>query len=232
MSYSKVTQKVFDDWAGNGRAEGMERGHTTRALQALEKIPLVAGDRLLDLGCGNGWATRWLLGRAGAGSLATGVDVAEAMLARARSQSSGLEGITFAAAAFDDLPWPVSSFDHAFSMEALYYAPDLPAALRSIARVLRPGGTLTSCIDFFEENPYSAHWPAMLDVEMKRLSESGWRSAFEEAGFCVEACFRCYDPRPADPQSSEEEQRETVDFRQNIGSLAIRGRVATPASNS
>ncbi len=225
MSYSKDTQQVFDDWAQNGRAEGMERGHKTRAISALEKIPLAAGDRLLDLGCGNGWATRWLLAAAGEGAQATGIDVADAMLSRARSQSTGLPGIRFASAAFDDLPWPDAVFDHAFSMEALYYAPDLDAALRSVARVLRPGGTLTSCIDFFEENPYSAGWPAMLDVEMKRLSQPGWCAAFEQAGLVVDACFRCYDPRPAAPSEGPQEQRETLDFRQNIGSLAIRGRV-------
>jgi len=232
MTYSKATQQVFDDWAQNGRAEGMERGHKTRALQALEQIPLVAGDRLLDLGCGNGWATRWLLSAAGQGSQAIGIDVADAMLVRARGQSTGLSGIDFTSAAFDELPWPDASFDHAFSMEALYYAPDLGAALRSIARVLRPGGTLTSCIDFFEENPYSAGWPAMLDVEMKRLSQGGWCAAFEQAGLIVDACFRCYDPRPADPSVGVEEQRETLDFRQNIGSLAIRGRVPVCAETT
>jgi ubiquinone/menaquinone biosynthesis C-methylase UbiE len=232
MSYSKDTQQVFEDWASSGRAEGMERGHKNRALQALEQMPIEAGDRLLDLGCGNGWATRWLLSRAGGGSRATGIDVAPSMLARADRQSAGLRGINFTSAAFDDLPWPDASFDHAFSMEALYYAPDLPAALRSVARVLRPGGTLTSCIDFFEENPYSAGWPAMLNVTMLRLSVADWCAAFVEAGFVVDACFRCNDPRPADPTASEQEQRETTDFRQNIGSLAIRGRVpiATPSA--
>jgi ubiquinone/menaquinone biosynthesis C-methylase UbiE len=225
VSYSKDTQQVFDDWARRGRAEGMERGHKTRAIQALEKMPIAGGDRLLDLGCGNGWATRWLIERAGEGGSASGIDVAAEMLERARSQSEGIPGITFVAAAFDDLPWAGPSFDHAFSMEALYYAPDLGAALRSVAAVLRRGGTLTSCIDFFEENPYSASWPAMLDIEMKRLSERGWVEAFEAAGLRVEACFRCYDPRPAEPAASEQEQRETLDFRRNIGSLAIRGRV-------
>lgn len=232
MSYSKDTQQVFEDWATNGRAEGMERGHKTRALQALEQIPLATGDRVLDLGCGNGWATRWLLARAGDGSRATGIDVAPAMLARAARQSEGLSGINFTSAAFDELPWPDASFDHAFSMEALYYAPDLPAALRSVARVLRPGGTLTSCIDFFEENPYSAGWPAMLNVTMLRLSVADWCAAFGSAGFVVDACFRCYDPRPADPAASEQEQRETTDFRQNIGSLAIRGRVPIAAPSA
>ena len=224
MSYSKETQQLFDKWALSGRAEGMERGHWNRALQALEAMPIEEGDRLLDLGCGNGWATRWLRERAGTDGRVSGTDVAPAMLERARTQSAAIPGIDFVEAAFDELPWPQHSFDHAFSMEALYYAPDVVAALRSIRRVLRPGGTLTMCIDFFEENPYSAPWPALLDIEMKRLSEEDWAAAFEQAGFVVEARFRCFDSRPVDPELSAEEQREILDFRQQIGSLTVRGR--------
>ena len=224
MSYSKDTQQLFDDWATSGRAEGMERGHWTRALQALQNMPISEGDRLLDLGCGNGWATRWLLERSGLGGSAIGIDVADSMLQRARSQSVELSNIEFVNAAFDELPWPDHSFDHAFSMEAIYYAPDVAQALRSIARVLRPGGTFTMCIDFFEENPYSASWPTRLSIEMKRLSESGWVKAFEDAGLRVEDHFRCLDDRPAESTATPEQQQETLDFRQNIGSLAVRGR--------
>jgi arsenite methyltransferase len=223
VSYSKDTQQLFDDWALSGRAEGMERGHWTRALQALQSMPISEGDKLLDLGCGNGWATRWLLERSGSGGSAIGIDVADSMLERARSQSAELLGIDFVNAAFDDLPWPDHSFDHAFSMEAIYYAPSVAQALRSIRRVLRPGGTFTMCIDFFEENPYSASWPTRLSIEMKRLSESGWVKAFEEAGLTVEDHFRCLDDRPAEPTASPEQRKETLDFRQNIGSLAVRG---------
>ena len=52
------TARLFDQWALNGRAEGMERGHEARAIQALEAMPIKLDDKLLDLGCGNGWARR------------------------------------------------------------------------------------------------------------------------------------------------------------------------------
>ena len=225
MTYIKKTQQLFEHWAENGRAEGMERGHSTRAAVALERIPLKDGDRVLDLGCGNGWATRWLRAQLGPSGTAVGTDVADAMLARAETQSANLKGVSFRNAAFEELPWEDNTFDHAFSMEAIYYAPDVPAALRSIRRVLRPGGTFTICIDFFEENPYSAPWPEMLDIEMKRLSQEGWVKAFKQAGFVVDEAFRCFDPRPVEDDLPEWEREERVDFRTNIGSLAVRGRV-------
>ena len=225
MSYSKATRALFDDWAGRGRAEGMERGHRVRAEQALQCIPIAAGDRLLDLGCGNGWGARWMRAAAGPSGSAVGIDVASEMLDRARSQSEGIGGLEFERAAFDELPWDDDSFDHAFSMEALYYAPDIGSALSSVSRVLRPGGTLTMCIDFYEENPYSAPWPAQLGVSMHRLSEVQWKAAFEAAGFRVVACFRCLDPRPADPELPEDERAEVEDFRRRIGSLGLRASV-------
>jgi len=225
MSYSKATEALFDDWAQRGRAEGMERGHRVRAEQALSAIPISLADRLLDLGCGNGWAARWMRSAAGDGGTVVGIDVAREMLERARAQSDGIEGLSFERAAFDQLPWGDDSFDHAFSMEALYYAPEIDAALRSVARVIRPGGTLTMCIDFYEENPYSAPWPTMLGISMHRLSVAGWEAAFESAGFRVESCFRCLDPRPVDPELPEDERAEVEDFRQHIGSLALRASV-------
>ena len=48
--------------------------------------------------------------------------------------------------------------------------------------------------------------------------------AFEDAGLSVEDHFRCLDDRPAESTSTPEQQQETLDFRQNIGSLAVRGR--------
>ena len=69
---------LFDDWARRGRAEGMERGHLPRARTALESVAVQPSERVLDLGCGNGWATRLLRARAAS---ACGVDAAAEMIA-------------------------------------------------------------------------------------------------------------------------------------------------------
>lgn len=226
MAYHRDTEDLFDDWAARGRGEGMERTHSFAGLQALRQIPIQPGQRLLDLGCGNGWATRWLRAQAGEGGEAVGVDVAALMLDRARAASVGIDGLAFERSAFDALPFAGHSFDHAFSMEALYYAVALDPALLSIARVLKPGGTLTVCVDYFEENPYSAPWPERVGVPMIRLSQAGWCGAFEAAGFAVQACFRCLDSRPIGPSCPADERAARHDFATRIGTLAIRGAVA------
>jgi len=219
---STDTAKLFDQWALSGRAEGMERGHEARAIQALEAMPIKLDDKLLDLGCGNGWASRWLRARTGRFGFVAGVDASEEMVRLAKQVSSARNSVQFRQARFEELPWSDGFFDHAFSMEALYYALDLPVALRSVARVLRPGGTLTVCIDFFEENPHCHGWQPMMGVPMTLLSEAKWRETLELTGFVVEESFRCYDPRPVDESKSDEERAAEEHFRKEVGSLALR----------
>lgn len=213
-----ATAELFSTWAETGRAEGMERGHFVRAVQALEAMEVRAGDRCLDLGCGNGWATRWMAERAGS---AHGIDASPAMVERARSVER--EAVTFEVRSFTELPWP-GRFDHAFSMEALYYAADLDAALRAIAVALAPGGQLTVVTDFYAENPHCHDWPERMGIPMNLLSEAGWAAALERAGLAVEACWRCLDPRPVDGDKDPRERSAEQDFRRNVGALALRGR--------
>ena len=220
------TSRLFDTWALNGRAEGMEAGHEPRAIQAIDAIPLAAGETAIDLGCGNGWATRALADRLQPGGSAIGIDIAPAMVERAQAASAGRDDVRFVCASFEAMPFDDGSVDHAFSMEALYYALDLHEALLGIRRVLRPGGTLTLATDFFLENPYSHGWPEMMGIPMELLGEAGWRQAMERAGFHVEQSFRCYDPRPVDP--SREDAADVEHFRREIGALAVRAR-ALPA---
>ena len=215
------TIELFDDWARRGRAERMEAGHRPRAQAALDAIPLKPGQRVLDLGCGNGWATRWLRGQAGPGGSAVGVDAASLMVEQARGQSQGVEGVAFDVALFETLPWGDAEFDHAFSFEALYYAHDLPLALREIRRVLKPSGTLTIGTDFYQENPHCHDWPDTMQIPMQLLAEQGWIGALEAAGFRVGKTFRCLDPRPVDPEWPSEKQARERQFRAEIGSLAL-----------
>jgi SAM-dependent methyltransferase len=217
-----TTEGLFDDWARRGRAEGMERGHGARAGQALDAMPILLGEKILDLGCGNGWASRRLSTRTGRFGFVAGVDLSSEMIALAK-QGGKRYGLQFRQAPFEELPWSDGFFHHAFSMEALYYADDLAVALESIARVVRYDGTLTVCVDFYEENPHCHDWPAMMGIPMTLRSEAEWASALEEAGFTVDRSWRCYDPRPVDPEKSEDERAAEEHFRREVGSLAVRG---------
>jgi SAM-dependent methyltransferase len=96
-----------------------------------------AGDRALDLGCGEGQFTG-ALERAGAHPV--GVEVAEAALRRARARHPGLE---FELAPIDaPLPFVDGRFDLVWSSEVIEHVGDTARWLSEVRRVLAPSGRL------------------------------------------------------------------------------------------
>ena len=97
-----------------------------------------AGLRVLDIGCGQGVdLVEFALG----GARVTGLDLTprHVELARAHLAALGLEG-EVAQGDAEDMPFEDASFDRVSSMGVLHHTPDMPAALREVRRVLRPGG--------------------------------------------------------------------------------------------
>ena len=200
MGHDKIATK-FDEWARVGRDAGMEAGHGDVVGQVLAQLEIRPGEQILDLGCGNGWATR-LLAQAAPGAGAVGVDVSPAMVARAEELHSFTIRARYEVATFEDLGLPDESFTRAFSMEALYYAVDLDRALSEIQRVLKPGGVVDVIIDFYGERTGVEDWPEIMDLSMNRLTTDEWRSAFQRAGFGDVRTERVIDSRgPGDETS-------------------------------
>jgi len=48
----------FNEWARAGKGESMERGHRPVGEQAIARMRVEPNSRVLDVGCGSGWATR------------------------------------------------------------------------------------------------------------------------------------------------------------------------------
>jgi len=175
-------REEFDAWAAEGRDRGMEDRHWHTAKQALARMPVEDGDTVLDLGTGSGYATRALRAR-GVGR-AYGLDGAPEMVRNARSYTDD-SAIGFVVGDFGALPFATDGVDHAFSMEAFYYADDPVETLRELRRVLRPGGTFYCAVDYFRENTYSHDWQDDIEVDMTLWSKREYREAFREAGFFV-----------------------------------------------
>lgn len=93
---------------------------------------------VLDLACGTGDFGGEVL-RAFPACRVEGVDFSEEMIARARRKQPGIHYQTGDAAA---LPFPDGIFDGATLGWGLRNFTDRPAALKEIARVLKPGGRL------------------------------------------------------------------------------------------
>lgn len=98
----------------------------------LEWLGAQPGERILDLGCGDGQLTQRI---AAIGAKVQGVDASAEMAASARAR-----GIAADIASAEFLPYADKSFDAVFSNAALHWVRDQDAMMRQVHRVLRPGG--------------------------------------------------------------------------------------------
>jgi SAM-dependent methyltransferase len=90
------------------------------------------GERILDLGCGDGQLSARI---AATGALVTGVDASPQMVEAARAR-----GLTVDQAPAEHLPYPDAVFDAVFSNAALHWVRGQNEMIQQVHRVLRPGG--------------------------------------------------------------------------------------------
>jgi arsenite methyltransferase len=99
----------------------MERGHARIAETIWERMELSAADRILDLGCGEGWACRILAQRARQGCLILGVDISDEMIRLAREKSHAFSNVTYLRSRAEEIPRLSDYFTRIVSIEAFYY---------------------------------------------------------------------------------------------------------------
>jgi ubiquinone/menaquinone biosynthesis C-methylase UbiE len=99
---------------------------------ALEWLDAQGGERILDLGCGDGQLT---LRIAAVGADVQGADASLRMVEAAR-----LRGVTADVASAESLPYADGAFDAVFSNAALHWVRHQDAMLTQVHRVLRSGG--------------------------------------------------------------------------------------------
>ncbi len=219
-------RREFDQWAERGRDREIAGRHWNTAKHVLARMPIEAGDRVLDLGTGSGYAAR-TLGSLGA-DLAVGIDGSPAMARNARSYTDD-DRIGFVVGVFDHLPFADDSFDHCFSMEAFYYAGDPHRTLAELRRVLRSGGTFHCAVDYYEENVYAHDWQENIDVEMTLWSAAEYRDAFRDAGFSVATQDNVPDREIEIPPAEEfpidgyDNREEMIERYRELGTLVTVG---------
>jgi trans-aconitate methyltransferase len=124
---SGMTAQIWDSesYANNARFVA-ELG-----APVLELLAPRPGERILDLGCGDGVLTRQIVDR---GCRVVGVDSSAALVAAARMR--GLEVVEVSAAAMDF----DAEFDAVFSNAALHWMKDADAVIKRVARACKPQG--------------------------------------------------------------------------------------------
>lgn len=103
-----------------------------------------AGERVVDVGCGAGIDSLIAAKMVGAAGRVIGVDMTPAMLAKARRSAAAtrLSNVEFLEGYAEALPIPDGWADVVISNGVLNLMPDKAAALKEMARVLKPDGRL------------------------------------------------------------------------------------------
>ncbi len=127
--------RVANEW------EEIRSGYFTATMRdtAIERAQLPPGAVVADVGTGAGFVIDGLLPLA---SRIVGFDASPEMLAVARNKFADMEQVSFREAEGAALPAAAESFDAVFANMYLHHAPDPAAAIREMARLLKPGGKL------------------------------------------------------------------------------------------
>jgi len=118
------------------------RGRRRIIAELLRGLELPADPRILDAGCGSG---RNMVDLARLGTV-TGVEIADASLARARARGIG----EVVESSITDLPFPDGHFDLAVCLDVIEHIDDELGALRELQRVVAPGGALLVMVPAYQ----------------------------------------------------------------------------------
>jgi ubiquinone/menaquinone biosynthesis C-methylase UbiE len=221
-------QQEFNRWAVEGEGEKMEHHHLDITEKTIRLMDLRPGERVLDLGCGAGWATRLLARRVedqdGSGKV-VGLDVSDEMIRRAQTTPSEFENISYVCASAQKIPGGDNFFDKVLSVESFYYYPDQERVLRELFRVMAPGGRMFILINLYKDNHYSLQWVDKLKVPVHVRSEAEYIALIGKFGFEKVEARRIPDdtPTPDDYKTKSFYSLEDLRGFKRMGALLLMG---------
>lgn len=146
-----MAQNVYDNpefFAGYSRLprqlRGLDGAPEWPAIKSM--LPGLTGKRVADLGCGFGWASRWMREQGAARVL--GIDLSQNMIARAIADTKDT-AIEYQIADIETLDLPVETFDLIYSALTFHYVCDF----ERLADMLRNALVLGGCLVFSIEHP-------------------------------------------------------------------------------
>src|SRR5260370_16020935 len=181
----------------------MNRRHSELTDWGLKHISIQNHETILDVGCGGGRTVHKLAAIASEGQI-YGIDHSEESVAASRRRNrQWIEKgqVEIQHGVVSHLPFADRMFDLATAVETHYYWPDLPADMREVLRVLKPGGTLIIIAEAYKGGKHDERLKVLVeamktaDYAYAHLSVDELREFFAEAGYSDVQVFEDYDKR-------------------------------------
>src|SRR5712691_1078217 len=186
-------------WLGRFILRDMNRRHSALTDWGLKHISIENHDTILDVGCGGGRTVHKLAAIAREGKI-YGIDFSEESVAAStitNKQWIEMGRVEIRQGSVSHLPFPDQMFDLATAVETHYYWPDLPADMREVLRVLKPGGVLIIIAEAYKGGKYDKLLQKLVEVaktmNYAHLSVNEHTELFTKAGYCDVQVFEEYD---------------------------------------
>src|SRR5579872_7379523 len=217
LTPDEILQQEFNRWASAGEGLKMEQHHLDITAKTIRKMELRPGERVLDLGCGSGWATRLLARLVGEGpdgfGQVVGLDVSDEMIREARTASKDFENVLYVWGSAQQIPWEENFFDKVLSVESFYYYADQDRALAELFRVMAPLGELYILINLYSDNHYTVDWQKLLQVPIHMRSEQEYVDLLKAHTFEDVRAVRVPDDTPTPDDYKTKSFRSLDDLR-------------------
>jgi SAM-dependent methyltransferase len=216
----------FDDGAAYDRGMGVWSQIGGQVF--LDWLALSSGLRWIDIGCGSGAFTELLAQRCAPAEI-QGIDPSEAQFAFARTRPA-LRETSFLRGDAMALPFETDRFDAAVMALVLQFVPDPAKGVAEMARVVRPGGTVSTYLWIAGEGP-----PAPFTVELAAFGATVTQPPSADAARMEVLRALCRDAGLEAVESREIEVRRTfADFNDlwssSMGISQVEDAVATLAA--
>ena len=140
-TYDAVASRYAEVYADDLADKILDRALLAAFAELVERAP----GRVGDLGCGPGFEARHL---AGLGLDVLGIDLSAAMIGEAQRRHADVAQLEFRQGSLLALPLADAALAGAIAFYSLIHLdpPERPLAHRELARVLRPGAPLLTCV--------------------------------------------------------------------------------------
>lgn len=171
---------------GRRVVRAMNLGHSKMTDWGLQQVIVPKNAAILDVGCGGGRTVRRLAALA-PDSKVVGLDYSAASVAVSRDTNAdniAAGRVHIEQGSVAELPFPDCTFDIVTAVETHYYWPDLPANMREVLRVLKPGGMFTLIAETYRGGPFRLVYGIVMPLlHAAFLSDAEHRDLLTQAGF-------------------------------------------------